>query len=97
MKIKIKRLFGYMVAIKILVSLVTFMVLFTGCGLGDFGAGTPSDVHRGEADAVNPARNVTVVCEKDKNGNTNNINVDITNNCNKNNTTTSSTGDGSEG
>jgi hypothetical protein len=67
---------------------LTIFAMF-GCGQG----GTllpsgPTDTHRGEADAINPARNVTVVCEKDKNGNNTDVTVNITNNCNKNNPVT---------
>lgn len=59
------------------------LVALTGCGLGGFGAGTPSDTHRGEADAIDPARNVTLICEKDKNANTTTVTTTITNNCDK--------------
>jgi len=65
-----------------LIKLIGIAVLLTSCGLEGL-TGTPSNTNRGEADAINPARNVTVTCE-DKNPNVG-ITVNITNNCNKNN------------
>lgn len=66
---------------------LTWAALFlAACGSG---VGLPTgstSVERGESGAINPARNVSVVCE-DKTRNTNaGVTVNITNNCTKDNT-----------
>lgn len=68
--------------------LLGLTLLLAACDGAGTGLTGPEDIHRGEADAVNPARNVTVICEKDKNGNIVTVTTNITNNCNKNNPVT---------
>ncbi len=67
------------------VGLVLTLVALVGCGGAGSSLSGPQETERGEAHAINPARNVTVTCE---NKNTNSsVTVNITNNCNKNNAT----------
>jgi len=80
--------------IKVCGALIAAAILLTSCdGMGS-GLSGPSDVHRGESDAVNPARNVYVTCEKDKSGNNVSVVTNITNNCNKNNNSSTNSGGG---
>lgn len=69
-----------------LVGLCIALLALTACD-GSVPLSGPSNdtVERGEAGAINPARNVHVVCA-DKNQNAG-VTVNITNNCNKNNST----------
>lgn len=68
----------------VLKALVVALIL-TACGSGAGPLTGPTETQRGEAGAINPARNVYVTCE-DKNQNAG-VTVTITNNCNKNNQT----------
>lgn len=70
-----------------IIGVLAVAACLSACG----GEGTPltggtSATERGEANAINPARNVQVICETQKNQNAG-VTVNITNNCNKNNAT----------
>lgn len=85
-----------MFLIRLTIIALTLFALF-GCGSGlGLPTGSTGDTARGEADAINPARNVYVVCEKDKNANTATVSTTITNNCSKNNPVTSGESEATE-
>ena len=72
--------------------IVALALCLTACGPGVPLPTGSTDVERGESGAINPARNVSVVCE-DKTRNTNaGVTVNITNNCTKDNPVTTETG-----
>lgn len=69
--------------IKLAGALIASVVMLSSCGGAGSALTGPSTTERGESGAINPARHVTLICER----NNNNIAVttNITNNCNKNN------------
>lgn len=65
---------------------VSFALSLVGCGGAGSALTGPEATERGEAHAINPARNVTVVCEGTTKNTNAGVTVNITNNCTKNNT-----------
>lgn len=74
--------------------LLAICLLTAGCGLGGFGASTPTEENRGESGAVNPVRGTTIYnsCEVKKGNGDVSVVINNTNNCNKDNPVTNEGG-----
>lgn len=70
---------------------LSLAVVLAGCGNGLPLPTGSTATERGEANAINPARNITVVCEDTTKNQNAGVTTTITNNCNKHNPVTTTT------